>query len=132
MLWHRQVWGVSAYTLQPRFWFYGDGLFQGPFAGVYGRIGDFDIRRRYNGDLKRSTDNKTGHYWETGISAGWSFAFCQNWLLELSASCGYLHATVMPYEPNPAGEFYQTARYGKSRFDLTGISISLGYRFKVK
>ena len=127
-----RFWGVSAYTLQPRFWFYGDGLFQGPFAGVYGRIGDFDFRRRYNGDLKRSTDNKTGHYWETGISAGWSFAFCQNWLLELSASCGYLHATVMPYEPNPAGEFYQTARYGKSRFDLTGISISLGYRFKVK
>lgn len=69
------------------------------------RIGDFDIRRRYNGDLERSTDNKTGHYWETGISAGWSFTFCQNWLLELSASCGYLHATVMPYEPNPAESF---------------------------
>lgn len=52
----KQFWGLSAYSVEPRLWFRGDGLFRGFFVGVYGDAGDFNNQRDRRDDITTLTN----------------------------------------------------------------------------
>lgn len=124
----KQHWGVTGYRMEPRFWLKGDGRYRWCYVGVYGQAGDFDNRST---DSKRVTEgnaNCTGVYWEGGVSAGCYLLLNTRWGVEAGMRAGYRSADVNVYDME-LSDYYFHRNFRKNRFGLTGIEISVSYRF---
>ena len=57
--------GVSSWSIEPRWWIWGDSKFRWIYLGVYGQVGDYDVQ---NDRVDR--DGNTGKMWGAGLSVG--------------------------------------------------------------
>ena len=123
----KQFWGLSAYSVEPRLWFRGDGLFRGFFVGVYGEAGDFNNQRDRRDDITTLT-NYTGTYWSAGVSVGYLLPLSRHWSFELSVRGGYRSADYNIYD-RELPYFYYNSSDKKNEFALTGLRFDVVYRF---
>lgn len=121
-----EFWGVSAYTIEPRFWFGSNRKYHGLYMGLYGRAGDFDIRRDVQNGV--TMNNRTGSYYESGITAGYALAITPRWILEAGIAGGYRHAGTKVYEVNQ-DKHYFIKNEAVNKLKLTEIRLNIGYRF---
>lgn len=124
----KQHWGVSAYSLEPRFWLNGDGRYRWCYVGVYGQLGDFDNRSTDAGRMAEGKANCTGTYWEGGLSVGCYLLLNAHWGVEFGLRGGYRSADVNAYEVE-APYYYFDRNFNEEHFGLTGVNISISYRF---
>lgn len=123
----KQFQGISGYRLEARYWAHFPQLNRlSLFGGVYGRGGDYNIRR-FKGE-KEETKNYTGKYWDAGITGG-VYVGLTRWLgVEIGARAGYLHTRSTVYnlhEGHNCFDHYES--YGKLR--VTDLMCNLVYRF---
>lgn len=121
----QEFWGVSSYTLEPRFWFDGTETYRGVYTGVYARLGDYDIRR--NAEQQVTADNNTGAYYEAGVSLGYVLPLSPHWQLEAGISGGYRGVQNKVYEVEQ-DKHYLLRKENKTGLRLTDIRLSIGYR----
>ncbi len=112
--------GLSSYSVEPRFWWKGDGKYRGLFLGVYGQLGDYN--------QKCPIENYTGKYYSGGLSAGYLLPLYRGLAIEVNVRAGYRHATVKKYDASE--ECSNLCRkYDKNEFTITGSFLNLLYRF---
>ena len=129
----KKFWGLSAYSLEPRIWFKGNGLFRGAYMGIYGEMGDFNKQEGRIEGVSTET-NVTGDYWSAGLSVGYMLPLSRHWCLELSVRGGYRSATYDKYtrafeEDNSISNYNDNLSGKKNEFALTGIRFNVVYRF---
>jgi hypothetical protein len=125
--------GVSGYRLEPRYRLslLNDRL--GIYTGLYGRSGDYNVRRAQDagntGDAALPTLNYTGKYWDAGVSVGAIFKLAGGLGLEAGIRYGYVKSSPYKYifdqEQIPQIE----NRWKYSKVDITDLNISLTYQF---
>lgn len=119
-----KFWGVSGYSLEPRFWLKGDGHYKGFFFGVYGQAGDFNVRR---GEAE-TPSNHTGTYFDAGVSVGYYLPITKRLGAEFGLRGGYHSANSQSYDIR--GDVnYLNGTDDANRIGLTRINVSLSYRF---
>lgn len=123
----KQFWGYTAYSVEPRLWFKGDGLFRNFYMGLYGQVGDFNKQIDRNNDSQPSHNNYTGDYWSAGLSVGYMLALSRHWCLELSVRGGYRSAKYDIYD-RELPDCYWSGSSEKNEFALTGLRFNLVYR----
>lgn len=123
----KQHWGVSGYSIEPRFWLKGDGRYRGLYVGVYGQLGDFDNRSTDVGRVAAGNANCTGAYWKCGLSVGCYLPLNARWGVELGVWGGYRSADVNAYEVEGA-DCYFIRNFHDNHFGLVGVNISISYR----
>ena len=123
----KQFWGISSYSMEPRFWFRDDGLFRGFFVGVYGEAGDFNDQKDRRDDAATAT-NYTGTFWSAGVSAGYLLPLSRHWGLELSLRVGYRGAKYDVYDRELPYLYYNYSDK-ENKFTLTGLRLNVVYRF---
>jgi len=128
-----KFWGYTAYSVEPRVWIKGDGLFRGFYVGVYGQAGDFNEQKgRIDTEGTETTTNVTGDYWDAGISAGYMLPLSKHWCAELSLRGGYRSASYDKYTrsvtPDKIFHYDDNLSGKKNQFTLTGVRINIVYR----
>lgn len=113
---------VSSWSLEPRWWIWGDGRFRWPYLGVYGQAGDYDVR---NGRM--TSDGATGRFWSTGLSFGVAIPFTDRLGVDAGLRCGYRCTTVRGYA-SESGVDYLDHAGTKKHWGVTGINVSLYWR----
>lgn len=121
-------WGISGYSLEPRFWVKGDGRYRWCYVGVYGQSGDFDNRSTDSGRMAEGTANCTGTYWEGGLSAGCYFLLNAHWGVEVGLRGGYRTSDVNAYDVEMPYHYFDR-NFRENHFGVTGVNISISYRF---
>lgn len=121
-------WGLSAYSVEPRFWVNGDGRYRWCYVGVYGQLGDFDNRSADGGRMSDGTANCTGTYWEGGLSVGCYFLLDAHWGVEAGLRGGCRSSDVNAYDVENAYHYFDR-NFRKNHFGVTGVNISISYRF---
>lgn len=117
-------WGLSGYSLEPRFWLRGDGRYRGLYFGVYGQTGDFNVKRKE----AETTVNHTGTYFDAGVSVGYYLPLTKHWGFEFGLRGGYHKADSELYEIR--GETnYRQEKEDADRLGLTRLNVSVSYRF---
>lgn len=96
--------------------------------GVYGQSGDFDNRSTSESRLSSGTGNCTGTYLEGGVSAGCHFRLSGRWGIDLGLRGGFRSSDVNTYDVELPYHYFNR-NFRKNRFGLTGVDISVGYRF---
>ena len=124
----QSYWGISAYRLEPRFWLRSGGVYHLFYVGVYGQSGDFDNRSTSDSRLSSGTGNCTGTYLEGGVSAGCHFRLSGRWGIDLGLRGGFRSSDVNTYDVELPYHYFNR-NFRKNRFGLTGVDISIGYRF---
>ena len=76
-------WGVSALSLEPRFWLKADGTFRYTYVGAFGQFGDYDDRH------DTTLSSVTGDYWQTGLSVGCYVPIVRGLGVEFGVRGGY-------------------------------------------
>lgn len=120
-----EFWGVSSYTVEPRFWLSGSNTYRGLYLGFYLRAGDFDIRRNATDGV--TADNGTGIYYEGGCSGGYILPLSHRWMLRAGVSAGYRSVREKRYEIDQDSHYFLDRKTG-GNFSLTEISLSIGFR----
>ena len=115
--------GISSWSLEPRFWFSGNGKFRWFYLGVYGQAGDYDAQ---NDRLDR--DGATGKLWSTGLSFGATIPFTDRLGLEIGLRGGYRHSSVRAYSWE-APDYFLDYEASDNHWGVTGIKASLYFRF---
>ena len=114
-------WGVTGYSLEPRFWLKGSSVYKGLYAGLYGQVGDFNVQR--------VGGNYTGRYLQAGVSLGYYLLLTKHWGVELGVRGGWQQGDVKKYIVN-GGHLYQlNEAVNGNRIGLTGLNVSIAYRF---
>lgn len=121
-------WGVSAYSLEPRFWVNGDGCYRWCYVGIYGQLGDFDNRSVDSGRIAGGTANCTGTYWEGGLSVGCYILLDAHWGIEAGLRGGYRASDANAYDVEMP-YYYFNRNFRENHFGVTGVNISISYRF---
>lgn len=125
---HTRHWALTGYSLEPRFWFSGNGKYLYAYTGIYGQAGDFDIRSTDAARKRSNTANCTGLYFEGGISAGCYLPFGPRWGIELGIRAGYRNAEVHAYDIAPP-YYLRNHDFWDEHFGITALNLSIGYRF---
>lgn len=124
----KQHWGLSGYSLEPRFWLNGNGCYRGLYFGAFGQAGDFNVRQADSSKVGDTTANYTGTYLQFGVSAGYYLLLTKHFGLELGLRGGYQSADAKEYTAR--GEaLYQLGPVSDNRVGLMEINISASYRF---
>lgn len=118
------LWGVSAFTLEPRFWLTADNRFRWLWVGAFAQYGDFDIRGE-----KISVDGlygRTGKFASGGLSVGCMIPLGAGFCVEAALQGGYRSIF--------GGEKYRydavdDKNYQESLFTATGMMV--GFRLSV-
>lgn len=117
-----KLWAVTAYTIEPRYWFSHSGVFRGFYAGPYGQWGSFDNQP----DRIQGSDNRTGTFWTAGVSFGYMQPLSKHWGFEFGISGGYCFRDYDYYDIEKPFYYYShSAKDGK--FQAT-VRIKLLYR----
>lgn len=114
---------VSSWSLEPRWWPWGDGRFRWLYLGVYGQAGDYDVQND-----RVTSDGSTGRFWSTGLSLGAAIPFTDRVGVDVGLRGGYRHSTVRDYT-REAGTDYLDRAGTKNHWGVTGINVSLYWRF---
>ena len=114
-------WGVTGYGLEPRFWLKGNSSYKGFFLGVYGRAGDFNVLR--------TDGNYTGTYMQAGVSLGYYLLLTKRWGVELGVRGGYHKSDAGKYVVNGEHLYLLDEKVDGNRVGLTGLNVSVAYRF---
>lgn len=115
--------GISSYSLEPRWWIWGDGRYRWIYLGLYGQVGDYDTQN------ERSTlTGDTGKHWSTGLSVGAAIPFSKRWGLEIGIRGGYRHSSVRGYTYE-APDYFLDYEHTGNHWGVTGIKASIYYRF---
>lgn len=117
-------WGLSGYSLEPRFWLKGDGRYKGLYFGVYGQTGDFNVKRKE----AETTVNHTGTYFDAGVSVGYYLPLTKHWGFEFGLRGGYHKADSELYEIRGDAN-YRQEKEDADRLGLTRLNVSVSYRF---
>ena len=120
---NREMWGLSAVSIEPRYWLAKKGQYNGWYAGCYGLIGDFDVKKN-----RIETDGDTGDFYEAGITMGYHLPISSHWGVELGAKMGYRTASGDTYyfdDPH----YYRRTAFSENKLKVTGLRIMLVYRF---
>ncbi len=123
-----QYQGLSAYAIEPRLWLAGDGSYRLFYLGVYGRTGDYDLGRTDVRAVSRDEANISGTYVEGGLSAGCYLPLTARWGLDMGVRGGFRHEKGKAYDIESSEYYYNHEVFG-GHWGLTGIHISLSYRF---
>lgn len=115
--------GISSWSIEPRWWFKGDGRFRWFYLGAYGQVGDYDVQND-----RVSLDGNTGKLWGAGLSLGAVIPFSDRFGLELGIRGGYRHAKVNGYV-HEAPDYFREFTERDNHWGVTGIKASLYYRF---
>ena len=115
--------GISSWSIEPRFWLNGNGRFRGFYLGVYGQAGDYDSQ---NG--RADLDGNTGNLWGTGLSFGAAIPFSDRVGLEVGIRGGYRHSEVNGYTYE-APDYFLDYETSDNHWGVTGIKASLYFRF---
>ncbi|MDR0989518.1 MAG: DUF3575 domain-containing protein [Prevotellaceae bacterium] len=118
------TWHATAYTLEPRIRLVSVGNYGGLYAGVYGRLGDYNFKAAEIGVLP----SQTGTYYEGGLSVGYTWPFARRWIIEVGGAGGYRRVQDQTYTPEEKGNYfdYQTT---VGKVALTDLFVRIGYRF---
>lgn len=117
--------GISGYRIEPRF------RFSLPlkreqteiFLGLYGRVGDYDIRKNNN------TTNYTGDYWDAGLSAGTTIKLVGQLAMEIGVRGGYIKTRPIKYTMDGQYNWFE-GRYKYYQVKITDLNVSVVYRFR--
>jgi len=118
--------GISAYTIEPRYWLIKDNKYKGLFIGIYAQFGDYNTQKYH--DIVSSEGNKTGKYHSEGLSVGYLQPIYGPFAAELNFKFGYVHSKVNEYKQDSNYNLFLYS-HNKDRFDITGTCINLMYRF---
>lgn len=122
-----RLWSATAYTGEIRYKVLPVHRYSGLYAGLYVRGGDFDIQKKSTTTDATVNPYDTGRYYEAGLSAGYSLFITPRWAIEAVTSCGFRHKRYTPYRDGSSGQYATGVRSSKTGFDLTGLSVSVGY-----
>lgn len=114
---------ISAWSVEPRWWFKGDGRFRWFYLGAYGQVGDYDVQNN-----RTALDGTTGKLWGAGLSAGAAIPFSNRLGLEVGIRGGYRHAGMKEYV-HEAPDYFLERKGTDNHWGVTGIKASLYYRF---
>mgnify|MGYP002548193901 CR=1 FL=1 len=115
--------GISSWSVEPRWWFKGDGRFRWFYLGAYGQVGDYDAQ-----NSRTALDGTTGKLWGAGLSVGAAIPFADRWGLEVGIRGGYRHAGTKEYI-HEAPDYFLERKGTDNHWGVTGIKASLYYRF---
>ncbi|NDV84357.1 DUF3575 domain-containing protein [Bacteroides sp. 51] len=123
----REYQGVSGYYIEPRYnWRFPSFSAVSLYLGVYGRFGDYDVRRLE--DDANASSNYTGKYWDAGLSSGIHFRLYRGWGLEAGCRSGYVHSRSMVYKLHDGHNCFE--RYEPyDKVVVTDLILNLVYRF---
>lgn len=125
----KQHWGVSGYSLEPRYWLNGNGCYRGFYFGAYGQAGDFDVRRTDKDKPEGVTANYTGTYLQFGLSAGYYLLLTKHFGIEVGARGGYHSPDVKEYTNRGNAYYGLNTKVDGSRVGLMELNVSASYRF---
>lgn len=115
--------GISSWSLEPRWWLKGDGRFRWFYLGAYGQAGDYDVQ-----DGSTPGSGYTGNLWGAGLSFGAAIPFSDRFGLEIGIRGGYRHAQVKGYSYE-APDYFLNVETADDHWGVTGIKASVYYRF---
>lgn len=115
--------GISSWSVEPRWWFKGDGRFRWFYLGAYGQVGDYDAQ-----NSRTALDGTTGKLWGAGLSVGAAIPFSDRFGLEMGIRGGYRHAGTKEYI-HEAPDYFLERKGTDNHWGVTGIKASLYYRF---
>lgn len=118
-----QFFGISSYSLEPRWWIWGDGRYRWIYLGLYGQVGDYDAQNE-----RSELTGDTGKHWSTGLSVGAAIPFSKRWGLEIGIRGGYRHSSVRGYTYE-APDYFLDYEHTGNHWGVTGIKASIYYRF---
>jgi hypothetical protein len=119
--------GLSAYRIEPRFWLRHSKSLCCVYMGVFGQVGDFNLRR-LRLDAVNGMDMLTGKYYEGGLSAGCYLPLSLYWGVDMGVRGGYRQTEGQAYEKKENGNVHLYERTSRS-LRLTSIVLSLCYRW---
>jgi len=114
---------VSGAVIENRVYIGEKESYNGPYFGLYGLYGDFDIR-----DVSVDEKGKTGSFVGGGLSIGYSLPLYRGITLETGLRAGYRSDKYDTYVVNN-GSFYISESLENGEFGLTSYNISISYRF---
>ncbi|KAA6323122.1 hypothetical protein EZS27_027405 [termite gut metagenome] len=119
---NKQFWGVSAYSVESRYWV--DERF---YFGGYVQYGDYD----YCLDVKetRRTDNYTGIYAQAGLSIGYHWQMSSLWGIEVGLRGGYQHSQTEIYDIQ-SPKYFLKEKLTENKIRIDGLNLSVTYRFR--
>lgn len=115
--------GISTWSVEPRWWIWGDGKYRWIYLGLYGEVGDYDVQNN-----RIAIDGYTGKLWSTGLSVGAALPFTKRWGAEVGLRAGYRHAQEKAYSYE-APDYFLDAKDTGNHWGVTGIKASIYYRF---
>lgn len=118
------LFSMTGFVVEPRWWLRGDGSYQGLYVGVYGQYGTFDVRIE-----KEIEDNCTGTFYGGGLSAGWLQPVWRGFFAEAGLQVGFRSDAVDVYSYTPGSAYKRLGSYTLNSFTLQGFCLGVGYRF---
>jgi len=118
--------GISAYTIEPRYWLKNNGEFNKFFIGTYLQFGDYNLQEHH--DILASEGNRTGKYQSAGLSVGYLQPIFNRIAAEISFRVGYRHSNVKEYRRDEDLNIYKYS-HNQNDFDITGSRLNIMYRF---
>lgn len=115
-------WGVSALSLEPRFWLKGDGTFRYAYVGAFGQFGDYNDRH------DTTLSSATGDYWQAGLSVGCYVPIVKGLGIEFGVRGGYENRDEDSYRTGDSHNYFQSNQT-KTRWGVMGVNVSVSYRF---
>ena len=122
-----RMFGISSWSLEPRFWFEGINFIDSYYLGLYGMAGDFD-KKGYGVDP--IYNNRTGEFWGGGLSMGALVLFNERWGMEVGFRAG-VRSTKTDLYCDKSPDYFRDETYTKTKFNLQGLKISIVYRFGI-
>ena len=120
-------WKVSSYSIEPRLWLGKRGLFRGAYIGLFGVVGDYDMKDECDVD----NYGYTGMHYSGGLSFGYLQPIYKGLAIEIGVKGGYQYVERETYVVN-SGVYYLRGSDTIDGFRILGAKISLMYRFKRK
>lgn len=115
-------WGVSALSLEPRFWIDGSGRYRYLYIGAFGRRGDYnDCHDIYSLSV-------TGDYWQAGLSVGCYVSIVKGFGLEFGVRGGYERRDEDTYTVEEGDKYFQ-ANQAKKRWGVMGVDVGVSWRW---
>lgn len=115
-------WGVSALSLEPRFWLKGDGTFRYAYIGAFGQVGDYNDRHG------TTSPSVTGDYWQTGLSVGCYVPLWKGLGMEFGLRGGYEHRDEDTYTVEDGHKYFRANR-AKTRWGVMGVEVGVSWRW---
>jgi len=118
-------WKVSSYSLEPRIWVGQKGLYKGLYIGLFGIVGDYDMKREKDVNNYGYTGNQYGG----GLSLGYLQPIYKGLAFEIGIRGGYHYIDRESYIVN-SGVYHLQSSDSMDGFRILGARVSLVYRFR--